>query len=201
MLLLQDVNWFYWKQSGLKNTTTTTKVFFLRVVEKINSQLVTGREREEQHDNHLIEKDRTVLPWALATCYNSQWSHLDSTVKLNFMCQQSNLKLLSRCQLHICHVSDQQRCFSRAVADSLLGMLFFRALCDECGGLQGLKKPSLLALQVMDSVYLCGWFFFIQNVSCKYWGLSKKPGGSYWIWGFVENTFKKGWYFGSLVSD
>lgn len=52
---------------------TQQKHFFYECfVEKINSQLATGRERGEQKDNHLIEKDGKVLPWALTTYYNSQ---------------------------------------------------------------------------------------------------------------------------------
>lgn len=170
---------FIESNSSLK---TQQKYFFYECfVEKINSQLVTGRERGEQKDNHLIEKDGKVLPWALTTYYNSQWYHLDFTEKLNFMCQQSNLKLLSRCQLHICHVSDQERCFSWAVAESLQGMLFFHILCNECGGLQGFKKviPNLCKSWIL-SIYV----LFIQSVFCSYWETSEKPGGSYWIRGF-----------------
>lgn len=124
----------------------------------------------EQKDNHLIEKDGKVLPWALPAYYNSQWYHLGFTVKLNFMCQQSNLKLLSRCQLHIYDVSDQERCFSWAVAESLQGMLFFHILCNECGGLQSFKKeiPNLCKSWIL-SIYAV----FTQNVFCSYWETSE----------------------------
>ena len=170
---------FIESNSSLK---TQQKYFFYEcLVEKIISQLVTGRERGEQEDNHLVEKYRKVLPRALKTYYNRQWYHSDFTVKLNFVCQQSNLKLLSRCQLHICHVSDQERCFSWAVAESQQGMLFFRILCNECGGLQGFQKvfPNLFKSWIL-SIYA----LFIHNVFCSYWETSEKPGGSYRIRGF-----------------
>lgn len=153
---------FIESNSSLK---TQRKYFFYGCfVEKIKSELVTGRERGEQKDNNLIEKDRKILPWALTTYYNSQWYHLDFPVKLNFMCQQSNLNVLSRCQLQICHVSDQERCFPWAVAESLLAMLFLHILCTECGGLQGLRKviPNLC-----KSWILFIYVVFIKNVFCS----------------------------------
>lgn len=178
---------FYWKIliSFIKSKNSLEpqqKYFFYECfVEKINSQLVSGRKRGKQEDNHLTEKDGKVVPWALTTYYKSQWYHLDFTVKLNSMCQQSNLKLLGRCQLHICHVSDQERCFSWAVAESFQGMLFFHTLCNGCGGLQGFKKviPNLC-----KSWILCIYVFFIQNFFYSCWETSEKPGGSHWIRGF-----------------
>jgi len=61
---------FIESNSSLK---TQQKYFFYEcLVEKIISQLVTGRERGEQEDNHLVEKYRKVLPRALKTYYNRQ---------------------------------------------------------------------------------------------------------------------------------
>lgn len=149
---------FIKSNSSLK---TQQKYFFYECfVGKINSQLVSERKRGKQEDNHLTEKDRRVLLWALTTYYKSQWYHFDFTVKLNFMCQQSDPKVLGRCQLHICHVSDQERCFSSAVAESFQGMLFFHRLCNECGGLQGFK---VVIPNLCKSWILCIYVVFLYR--------------------------------------